>query len=108
MRATRGKVRAILCVTSTPEASCRFSGSFEGRRSVFGSHGQRRLNVGQTAASSSAKHSRGRRSLVREFADDQPVMPTERQVPAYEFAAAALEEIGDGLFSDSLVWQACL
>ena len=80
-------------MAGAPEASCRFSGSFEGRRSVFGSHGQRRLNVGQTAAGGSSQYSRGRRFLVREFADDQPVMTAERQVPAYEFAATALEQI---------------
>jgi hypothetical protein len=88
--------------SSTPEASRCVSGSFKGRRSVFGSHRQRCLNVGQTAACSSGEHSRGRRSLVRKFANDQPVMPTERQVPAYQFAAAALEEIGDGLLS--ILW----
>jgi hypothetical protein len=71
------------------------SGTFKGRRSILGGHGNSRFYVGKTAACGSGKDRRSRGPLIRELADDQPVVAAEGQVPAYESTADTLVEVGN-------------
>ena len=75
------------------------SGSFEGGCSIFRRHSYGRLDFRQTASSSSSQYRRGRSFLVRELADDQPIMAAEGQVPPDEPASYALEEFANGFLT---------
>src|SRR6516165_8354043 len=65
------------------ELLCQLSGGSEGGDGIFGRHGDGRLDVSQAAARSRRKDRGGSGLLVGEFANDEPIMLAEGQIPGY-------------------------
>src|ERR1700737_512055 len=68
---------AELRTPGAAEALRRLSGGFEGCVSIFRRHRDGRLDIGQTASRGSGQYRRGSSLLVRELANNQPIMVAE-------------------------------
>src|SRR5262249_10870141 len=84
-----------LTASGTPEGLCGLSSGFEGGKIIFTCHGDSRLNVRHAAPPRRSQHRRSCGFLIGEFANDQPIIVAERQVPTDEFASNTFEEFGN-------------
>ena len=75
--ALRLKSRPSLRAPGAAEALRRLSRGFEGGVSIFSRHRDGRLDFGQAASRGSGQYRRGGSRLVREFANNQPIMAAE-------------------------------
>src|SRR5260370_33809742 len=91
--------RPNLRAPGAPEAPRRLPGRFKGGCSIFRRHSDGRLDFRQTASRSGSQYRGGRRLLIRELANGQPIMVAEGQVPPDEPASDTLEELGDGFLT---------
>jgi hypothetical protein len=76
-----GRLDASLGASAFPKGSRRFSGSPKGRFGIVGCHRDRCLDFGQATSRSRSEYGGGSRFVVREFANHQPVMGAECQIP---------------------------
>jgi hypothetical protein len=76
--ALRLKSRPSLRAPGAAEALRRLSRGFEGSVSIFSRHRDGRLDFGQAASRGSGQYRRGGSLLVREFANNQPIMAARR------------------------------
>ena len=67
--------------------------------SILRRHRRGRLDISQAASRGSGEYRRGGGLIIRELANNQPVMPAKGQVPPDEPASDTLAEFGDGFLT---------
>src|SRR5262249_59244905 len=81
--------------SGTREGFGGFPRGFEGGKGILSVNGDSRLNVRQAPPPRRSQHRRSCGFLIGEFANDQPIIVAERQVPTDEFASNTFEEFGN-------------
>ena len=88
-----------LSAPGAAEGLCCLSGGYESGVSILRRHRRGRLDIRQAASRGSGEYRRGAGLIIRELANNQPVMVAEGQVPPDELASDTLEEFGNGLLT---------